>query len=74
VKEMTVKRKQKQNLEGPGNSQYNSFQVLNQIDGDTLLLTTKELDINLAHNEEVMRKQISAIKAEERARARMRTS
>jgi hypothetical protein len=66
---MAVKRKQKLNLDGPDISQSNSFDVLNQIDDDILLQTAKELDINLAHKEEGMRKQISAIKAEEKARA-----
>jgi hypothetical protein len=68
VEEMAVKRKQKQNLDDSSNARHNSFAILNQIDDEALLVTAKELYINLAHNEEGMREQISAIKAEERAR------
>jgi hypothetical protein len=43
--------------------------ILNNIDDEVLMHTTKELDISLASSEEACRAQITAIKAEEKLRA-----
>jgi hypothetical protein len=68
VEELATKRKQMLNLDGPGTSHANTFDILNHVDDDTLVQTAKELDIILANNEGC-REQISTIKAEERTRA-----
>jgi hypothetical protein len=68
VVELSTKRKQKLNLDGPGTSHANIFDILNHVDDDTLVQTTKDLDIHLESSEKGCREQISSIKAEERAR------
>jgi hypothetical protein len=47
----------------------NSFVVLNSIDDDVLVQTSRDLDINLACNEEDCKSIITALKAKERLRA-----
>jgi hypothetical protein len=69
VQKMATKRKQIQNLEITGKTINNSFAILNNIDDDVLLKTTKDIEISLAKNEEGCREQITSIKAEERLRA-----
>jgi hypothetical protein len=56
VEEMTTKRKQKHNLELPGNNSHNAFTILNNIGDDALIQTAKDLDISLASDDEGCRK------------------
>jgi hypothetical protein len=69
VEEMAAKRKQRQNLDPPGNKHSNPFTVLNNLDDRMLLQTAKDLDIQLGSDEDKGLAQIDAIKAEERLRA-----
>jgi hypothetical protein len=71
VGELAAKRKQKQNLEVPGNQHPNSFTILNNIDDEVLIQTAKDLDIQLARNDDDIVKQVTAIKVEEKLRAAM---
>jgi hypothetical protein len=65
---MATKRKQKQNLEHSGMN-HNEFSVLNNLEDDYLAQTAMDLDIHLTSDDEGIKKQITAIKAEERLRA-----
>jgi hypothetical protein len=69
VEELAIKRKQVQNLEVPCNKSLNSFAVLNNLEDDYFVKTAKELEIELASDEEGCRAQITTIKAEELLRA-----
>jgi hypothetical protein len=71
IEELAAKRKQKQNLDIPGNKPKNSFAILNDFSDEVLIQNAKELDILLASDDEGCRDQIFAIKAEERVRANL---
>jgi hypothetical protein len=66
---MATKRKMKKNLETLGISSDNSFVVLNSIDDDIPIQTTRELDIKLVDDDVGSKAMIYAFKAEERLRA-----
>jgi hypothetical protein len=68
-KKWSQKRKKRQNLDGSGMKHYNPFVVLNSLEDEVLIQIATDLDISLASDDEGNRRQISAIKVEERVRA-----
>jgi hypothetical protein len=51
IEELPARRKQKNNLDGPGNANKLSFAILNNIEDDSLIKIAEELGINLANDE-----------------------